>query len=637
MAEVTPEIRERLRVDTPYYARNCLKIVNKSAQLVPLVPNRAQLRFDAAMEKQRAEGLPIRVIVLKARKLGFSTWTQAKIIQRVTQRPNRKGLVVAQDNDTAGELFEMGEKMYGNLPIDPEIALKPALSSFRSGKSMTFGEPSRLRRAQGHFGLNSKLEIDTAKEVEAGRGFTFTDLHVTEVAFWIGTKKMVALLNAVPDDADTMIVIESTANGGNHFKKRWDRAVAGDGSYIPVFAAWHEDPDYARSFLSAEERGEFIAEIGEGEWGEDEPRLVESFGCTPEQLNWRRYAIVDKCESDLDTFKQEYPASPEEAFLSTGKQVFSMKYVSGILDRCERTDPLVPTEAVPGPDLGLLQPSSIQERKVRAGMVEVPLGTMWVPREASGFGRGHPFWKIWQHPFPGAAALRDQVIAGELDAGAAEARIAAAARFENDIEPPEGRYVVAVDPASGEETEEGEEAAHAIEVIDHRTKLQVAEYSSRVDPDLVGYEALLVAIYYNRAWLAIERTGGYGISMLNTLWRDMKYPFLYKRRPIDGTKERDQDRLGWDTNRSSKPLLEDGGRELLRTMRDGIQSRALAGEMTTYVRDAAGKTGPDPTSFSDRLMAWLIAQQVAQEKVPLAPKSKRRPQMPAPRNPKTGY
>lgn len=601
------ELRHRLLVDTPFYAKHCLKVVNKQAQLVPLVAKHVQLRLDAAMEAQREAGLPIRVIVLKSRRTGVSTWTQGKLIQRTTQRAHRKALVVAQDGDTATTLFEIGERMHANLPTDPDLALKPAVSSLRRGRYMNFGQPSRLRRAEGDFGLDSSLEVDTANEVEAGRGYTFTDLHLSEVAFWPHEKKLTALLNAVADEPETMIVLESTANGSNHFKARWDRAVRGEGSYVPVFIGWHEDPDCVKAFRSEEERAEFIEGIGEGPWGEDEPRLVDQFGCTPEQLHWRRQTIVDKCEGKLEVWNQEYPATAQDAFMATGKHVFSPVYVSRVIARAEETDPPQPPVGR-GPKVGLLTPAGLATRSTRSGTIEVPTGALWVPREASGFGAAHPFWKVWQEPNP-----------GDPETG----------------EPP-GAYVVAVDPASGGETEDGELAYHAIEVIDHRTREQVAEYRSRVDADLIAPEALLAALYYNRAWLGVETTGGYGLFMARRLYRDYRYPKLYKRKSLDRTKEKQEDRLGWDTNRASKVLLEDGMRELLREGTDGIRSLGLALELPSYVRLPNGRTGPEPGSFSDRLLAYMIAQQIAQEKVPMAPSKGNRPRQ-RPRDSVTGW
>ena len=45
-------------------------------------------------------------------------------------------------------------------------------------------------------------------------------------------------------------------------------------------------------------------------------------GLDHEQLAWRRWAIENNCGGDVELFRQEYPACPEEAFLSTGSCIF---------------------------------------------------------------------------------------------------------------------------------------------------------------------------------------------------------------------------------------------------------------------------------------------------------------------------
>ena len=58
---------------------------------------------------------------------------------------------------------------------------------------------------------------------------------------------LAGLLQAVPDRRDTMVIIESTANGFDEFKVMWDRAVASESEFVPVFCAWWEQPEYRRS------------------------------------------------------------------------------------------------------------------------------------------------------------------------------------------------------------------------------------------------------------------------------------------------------------------------------------------------------------------------------------------------------
>ena len=50
-------------------------------------------------------------------------------------------------------------------------------------------------------------------------------------------------------------------------------------------------------------------------------------------MAWRRWAIKNKCQGDGDLFKQEYPATPLEAFRHAGNPVFG----AGILRDQEKS------------------------------------------------------------------------------------------------------------------------------------------------------------------------------------------------------------------------------------------------------------------------------------------------------------
>jgi hypothetical protein len=70
-----------------------------------------------------------------------------------------------------------------------------------------------------------------------------------------------------------MVILESTANGHNWFKDRWDAAERGEGNYLPVFIGWQEDPNNVRAFADDEERERSSRRSAPAQWGEDEPRL----------------------------------------------------------------------------------------------------------------------------------------------------------------------------------------------------------------------------------------------------------------------------------------------------------------------------------------------------------------------------
>ena len=571
-------VRKRFREETPYWATHVAKIVTKRGDLVPLVPKAGQLELDRRLEEQRLAGKPQRAIVLKARQVGISTWTQAKLIHRCTQRSRYNAVVVAHDRETGAKLYRMGETIYANLPDDPKLGLKPDVGQYRRSRFLHFANGGKEAWAKGNAWPDSSYFVDTAGEFQAGRGGTYRAVHASEVAFWQDIQaKLTALRNAVPRDPETLFLIESTANGYNEFKDEWDRAEAGDSDYIPFFWPWWKEDEYQLAFANETERELFV--IGDGPYGEEEPKLVEEFGLSKEQLHWRRVVIANECGGRVDIFHQEYPSSPEEAFLATGQRVFDPYLVRGVLFGCDETDPKSPTLEHPGPVRGKLIGQDKIARRARVGTVMVPQKPVWVPREPGSIAPIE--WRLW---LP-----------------------------ETELEERTRDYVIGCDVSGGELNETTEPAYHAISVIDHESKEQVAEYASRTDPDLLAVELLLAALFFNRAWVAVERTGGWGLPVVRRLFLDFGYPFVYKSRKKDSPSEKQDHRLGWDTNRQTKPILEAGTAELLREGTHGIKSRALAMEMTTYVRDDAGRTGPEPGKYSDRLIAYMIAQQVSRE------------------------
>jgi hypothetical protein len=608
-------IEERLASDTPFYAQTCLKIVDKDENLVPFRPNAAQLAFDAVLEKQRAAGQPMRAIVLKARQVGMSTWIQGKLIQRATQRANHSAFVVAHDTKTGMKLYRMAEKMYGNLPDE----IKPPLGSYSRGRKLHFNDPSRDAWTTGSSWPDSIYEVDTAGEYESGRGGTYHSLHASELAFWGDAEtKLTALKGAVPRRADTLLVIESTANGHNVFKELWDEADSGRGGYAAFFWPWWKQAEYTLPFMNESEREAF--EIGSGPWGEEEPDLLDPgpvdtltgkhVPLTLEQLNWRRETIRDESNGKLETFHQEYPTDPEQAFLSTGSRVFDARLVRGLLVEMNLHDPRVGTPETPGPIRGSIRSGKVNAIAGRSGLVQAPSEPEFVGRDRLG-SLELPDWRVWLPPTPEGIKI-----------------------------PEEGRYIIGADVSAGlPESDEGDPAYHALQVIDHKTKIQVAEYRSRVDPNEFADVAYLAAMFFNNAWLAIEVTGSYGLPAARKIAQDYHYAFMYRRRSHDKQMDKVERKLGWNTGRDTKPILLAGGQELLREGTHGIRSRLLAMEMLTYVRHPNGSTGPQKKKFADLLMAWLIAQQVALE-IPLAlPRSKRKapPRFSQPRDPVTGY
>jgi hypothetical protein len=113
--------------------------------MVPFTMRPAQLRLWEMLERQRAHGYPMRAIILKARKLGFSTFAQGLLLQRATLKPYHSAIVVAHNSPTAGVIVQMAESMYAHLPEipDDELLLKPPIANRRRHKRSARTPPAR--------------------------------------------------------------------------------------------------------------------------------------------------------------------------------------------------------------------------------------------------------------------------------------------------------------------------------------------------------------------------------------------------------------------------------------------------------------------------------------------------------------
>jgi hypothetical protein len=609
------------------YALAALKIANKDGEIVPLdcAGRPGQQRLDDAIARQQLAGLPVRIILVKSRQFGGSTWIQGYMFKRVTTKERRNILTLAQKKKTSGSLFRMATTMYKHLPASMRPPLAGISNPTVGDKVMHFGD--KLGALVD--GLDSKMSIGTAEEVGDDRGLTYTDLHLTECAHWRDVKKALDLLPAVPKRPGTSIFLESTANGMNWFYEFVKRAEQGLSEFEVVFVGWHEDPDCVRHFRSQQERAEFVASIGDPEVGgtaaEDEQWLVEEFGCTPEQLYFRRTAISDECEGKVELFKQEYPAMLSEAFIGSGRQVFSVVYTQRAVREAQHWSKRPPEEG--GPQRGLFVGAEPVQRTLSDGTVSVPSKVVWLPEGALG-GRlewwpgqfwepRDPLWTIWLPAERSAEEWRLAQEAGDVGLEEMEAGIARAAWGAS-------QYVVAGDAAgdtfNGVPSQLEDHAFNTLVAIDHRTGVQVAEFRARQDHDLIARHAYLCGLFLNEAWLSIERTGGYGGIILDLLQRRFYYRRLYMEKVLDDKKQRETNRPGWDTNRRTKGQMEGTGQALLREGTHGIRSLLLAGELQTYVKDEKNpaKHEPSPGAFSDLLMAWLQAHEIRRLK-PLRP------------------
>jgi len=285
----------RWRGEFPKFAEQNLKVLDKGGNLVPFTLNAPQMYLHNRVEQQRREKGFVRVLVLKGRQQGISTYVEGRFYWRTSLWPNVHAYILSHEQKSAEGIFAMAERYHLHNPVAPT-----------TGKS-NVKELSFER-------LKSKYTVATAGSKASGRGTTITIFHGSEVGFWKNdTDHFKASVQAVPLLPGTEIFLESTANGPEgQFYEKWQDAVRGIGDYIAVFIPWFWTPEYRREPPPG---FELDATPVDGDYSDAE--YAEMFGLDMGQMYWRRMKMQEL--GGPGAFKQEYPATPDEAFQSAEK------------------------------------------------------------------------------------------------------------------------------------------------------------------------------------------------------------------------------------------------------------------------------------------------------------------------------
>lgn len=291
-------------------------VVDKNQRTMPFFLNDVQHDFmntlnQAKRDFEEGRITEISLLVLKGRQQGFTTLVTAYQLSCSILNRNFQGYTLADKSDNAEAIFQNKAKYpYGQLP-----GLLQPTEKFNNRKQLLFEK------------INSSWAVDTATK-DVGRSRTVNFFHGSECAFW---KDGIAPIQAALGEALTrncIKIYESTANGYNDYQKMWDSGV-----HVNCFYEWWRTSEYRIDFVSDEAKEEFLTKIKKGqEWIWERLRwLMDDKGLEAEQLFWY-FNKYDKY-IDKDLIKQEYPCTPQEAFLLSGKNVFD---VAVILSRLER-------------------------------------------------------------------------------------------------------------------------------------------------------------------------------------------------------------------------------------------------------------------------------------------------------------
>lgn len=249
-------------------------------------------------------------ICLKSRQLGITSVSLAYSLYLTLTKPNTTCMIMSYSMRGVDEIFEKLRVMYANLP---------ACVSLPTVKD---------NKTEIKFSNNSRIINCTCGSKDNARGSTLTFVHLSEVAFMNDNleKQLTAIEQALVSDG--CMILESTANGLNHFSELWNKTVSGESPlWKPFFFSWVKDKKmFAKEYREYRERYKAIygAYLTEAELNNKEQTLFEG-GATLDQLMWRRLKISNGSE---EKFCQEYPSNPIEAFVTTGSNVFNALMIS---------------------------------------------------------------------------------------------------------------------------------------------------------------------------------------------------------------------------------------------------------------------------------------------------------------------
>lgn len=242
--------------ESPY--RKYQPFIEDNFRIVNIEGERVDFKLNAIQERFHRESTG-RDVILKARRQGFSSDILAVFATDFILKPDTLSVVVADDANNALGLLDK-VKMY--------------LQEYEAINHVKIPLDYNSRYEMVNSYNKSRYSIGTAQNAEFGRSKTITNLHLSEAAFYRYLRKMLAGAGSAVIPTGKF-VIETTANGFNEFKQFWDESVLGATGFNPLF--FRASDYHPQEYLVNERK-----------------RLGERM------------------------FKQEYPESPEEAFITSG-------------------------------------------------------------------------------------------------------------------------------------------------------------------------------------------------------------------------------------------------------------------------------------------------------------------------------
>lgn len=511
-------------------------VVDKNKKIVPFFLNEVQHSFINTLNKaikDYEEGLIVNIslLVLKGRQQGFTTLITAIQLARTITRHNFEGLTLADKSSNTEAIFQNKAKfVYNRLPE----CIKPT-EKYNSKRQLLFEK------------LNSSWAADTATK-EVGRSRTINFFHGSECAFWKdGISNIQASLGET-FTKDSIKIYETTANGFNDYRTMWN-----SGEHINCFYEWWLTPEYRLNFETKNRRTKFLNDIYRvNDWIHQRLRwLLEEKLLDENQLYWYYKKYNGYIEKDL--IKQEYPCTPEEAFIASGKCYFEKEAIIKQIDKVEKIK-----------NFGVIKRGYFEYDIKFDSKEEKQLVTnIKFVEDATG-----PI-KIYKEP-------------------------------EKFIP-----YVLGGD-TSGEGSDKNTGT-----VIDNTTDTIVATLEQEKDETTYTLQIYCLGKYYNDALVGLETNySTYPTKMLSEVYC---YPNMYVREKEDDYTGKLYKSYGFETNKKTRPLILANFQRIMNNETEKITDIEILREGLVFIKNEKGRPEAQQGCHDDKIMGTAITYYISDQ------------------------
>jgi hypothetical protein len=326
-------------LDLRYYLENYHCIQDENGNWKSFYPwfEYQEILYEAIEEELAANG-QCKIIVVKPRQSGISTWTAAAVFHRTITMPHSYSMIVGQNGDTSEHLYNMSINAYHALPwwIRPEFLYKT------KGDEIVFQREDDAERSVNP-GLGSILKCSNAMKMSGvAIGRSLRSLHGSEVSRWPDDGMFEADIKPSMNARDTFAILESTGFGRQgFFYEHWRGSVEGDTGYRAVFIPVYRSKKYYLPFnrrnpVKNEALSNAFTLRDDEEKFNSRVEKEEHFSIPKEFWNFHRIGMLAAKRGQAKAgFIESYPLTPAQAFQASGICAFDresleeqeMKYI----------------------------------------------------------------------------------------------------------------------------------------------------------------------------------------------------------------------------------------------------------------------------------------------------------------------